>query len=344
MITRACRAVALLPSLFLLSCSDNGSVGSGPGPDDLSGIDFRSEMRAFVEELTAYAEAGDGLFLIVTQNGQELISRNGEPDGSLATEYLAALDGVGQEDLFYGYEADDLPTPPAESDWIVGFLDRVRSSGKEVLVTDYCFSHEKMADSYLQNEEHGYHSFAADHRELDNIPSFPEDPHSVHSDSVGSLADVRNFLYLINPESFQNRAAYMDTLRATRFDLLLLDAFYHGTILTQGEVAQLRVKPNGSTRLVLAYLSIGEAEDYRYYWEADWENNRPIWLESENPDWPGNFHVRYWDPAWQAIIYGSEDSYLDRVIKAGFDGVYLDIIEGYEYFEELTGMRLNAPE
>ena len=30
---------------------------------------------------------------------------------------------------------------------------------------------------------------------------------------------------------------------------------------------------------------------------------------------------------------GSPDAYLDRILAAGFDGVYLDIIDAFEYFE-----------
>lgn len=40
-----------------------------------------------------------------------------------------------------------------------------------------------------------------------------------------------------------------------------------------------------------------------------------------------------WDENWQAIIYGNDDSYLKKIIDAGFDGVYLDIIDAFEYFE-----------
>ena len=29
---------------------------------------------------------------------------------------------------------------------------------------------------------------------------------------------------------------------------------------------ELKIKDNGGKRIVIAYLSIGEAEDYRYYW------------------------------------------------------------------------------
>jgi cysteinyl-tRNA synthetase len=76
-------------------------------------------------------------------------------------------------------------------------------------------------------------------------------------------------------------------------------------------------------------MSIGEAEDYRYYWNPEWKTNQPSWLAEENPDWPGSYKVRYWDKYWQKIIYG----YLDKILTAGFDGVYLDIIDAFQYFE-----------
>ncbi|MFQ5795846.1 MAG: endo alpha-1,4 polygalactosaminidase [Candidatus Bipolaricaulia bacterium] len=100
-------------------------------------------------------------------------------------------------------------------------------------------------------------------------------------------------------------------------------------------MASLKTKANGGSRLVIAYMSIGEAEDYRYYWQAEWKPNPPSWLAEENPDWPGNYKVRYWDRNWQNVIYESNDSYLKKILDAGFDGVYLDIIDAFEYFENL---------
>ena len=97
----------------------------------------------------------------------------------------------------------------------------------------------------------------------------------------------------------------------------------------------LKIKLNGGSRLIIAYMSIGEAEDYRYYWDSDWNNTPPSWLEEENPNWEGNFKVRYWEAEWKGIIYGNDSSYLKKILDAGFDGVYLDIIDAFEYFEDL---------
>jgi cysteinyl-tRNA synthetase len=92
----------------------------------------------------------------------------------------------------------------------------------------------------------------------------------------------------------------------------------------------MRRKPDGSRRLILAYLSIGEAEQYRYYRQDAWLREPPKWLDPENPDWPGNFMVRYWDSDWQVLLFGDRRAYLDRILDAGFDGVYLDRVDAFE--------------
>jgi len=99
--------------------------------------------------------------------------------------------------------------------------------------------------------------------------------------------------------------------------------------LTAEQVAAMKVKPDGSKRLVIAYLSIGEAENYRYYWKPEWNKKPPAWKGPESKEWKGNFLVKYWDPAWQSIIYGNPGSYVDRIIAAGFDGFYLDRADAY---------------
>lgn len=314
-------------------------TGCGGGDDDESPIDpqYRQAMRTLVQDLSAWAR-GSGLataagFIVITQNGQELLTLNGEPDGALATDYLAAVSGVGQEDLLYGWDEDDRATPQSEREWLVGFLDRWEANEVEVLVTDYCSTPAHVNDSYARNGERGYISFAADHRELDNIPSDPTEPHGAHAGDVHTLADAENFLYLINSDAFPDKEAYITALEATNYDVLLVDAYFEGAALAATDVSRLRVKANGGARLVVSYMSIGEAEDYRYYWQSSWRASPPSWLAAENPDWPGNYKVRFWDPEWQAILFGSSDSYLGRIVAAGFDGVYLDIIDGFEYFE-----------
>jgi cysteinyl-tRNA synthetase len=303
------------------------------GNEDGGDRDYRQDMRDFVQHISSYAKNQQSEFLVITQNGQELLTDDGEATGTLATLYCAALDGVGQEDVFYGYDSDNTPTPGVERTYLTGFLDRAENAGLEVLVTDYCWTHEYVDTSYEQSQNRNYISFAADHRELDNIPSYPDEPYNINDSDATALDRARNFLYLIDPSAFAAKTEFLDALRGTDYDLLLIDLFYGGIALNVSEVTSLKNKYSGGTRLVVCYMSIGEAESYRYYWQQDWLSDPPVWLEAENPDWPGNFKVQYWQEEWQGIICGNDSSYVKRIIDAGFDGVYLDIIDAFEYFE-----------
>ena len=102
------------------------------------------------------------------------------------------------------------------------------------------------------------------------------------------------------------------------------------------EVARMKLRPDGSARILLSYLSIGEAERYRAYWRPEWydRTKKPPWLGDVNPDWDGNYFVQYWQPAWQALIFGSPESYLDIIMAQGFDGVYLDRADAFLNWEK----------
>ena len=139
------------------------------------------------------------------------------------------------------------------------------------------------------------------------------------------LGDVKSWGYQLQR---------LDVHKAARMphDLLVVDYSKDGSAagaLSWSELSRLKTKPDGSRRIVLAYLSIGEAEDYRYYWKPGWQAARPSWLGSENKNWPGNFLVKYWMPEWQRIILQKETGYLAKIISRGFDGVYLDRIDAY---------------
>ncbi len=297
------------------------------------GRDYRENMRTFVEGISAYAKSSDSDFFIIPQNGPEIMTVDGEEDGLPDNSYISAIDGVGREDLFYGYNKDNKATPKSERKYLTSFMDMAVKNGVKVMVTDYCRTHSKMDKSYEKNNSKGYISFAANHRELDNIPSYPATPYNINSSDILALNDAKNFLYLINPDRFSTKTEFLDALRETNYDIILIDLFFEDTPLSQSEIASLKTKANGAKRIVICYMSIGEAEDYRYYWQSEWNDNPPEWLAGENPDWKGNFKVRYWDKEWQDIIFGSGNAYLDKILAAGFDGVYLDIIDAFEYFE-----------
>jgi len=126
----------------------------------------------------------------------------------------------------------------------------------------------------------------------------------------------------------------------SKYDLIIIDYSADGSELEEFNKDDVKdMKSSGNKeKFLLSYISIGEAESYRFYWNESWDINEdgipeptaPIFLDKENPDWEGNYKVQYWDSEWQKIIF----SYIDRIILADFDGIYMDIIDAYEYYEE----------
>jgi cysteinyl-tRNA synthetase len=136
--------------------------------------------------------------------------------------------------------------------------------------------------------------------------------------------EVDDFLY-------QLQHADPDRIGETAFDLAVV------TLATAGSspevIPALKSSPGGP-KIILCYMSIGQSENYRWYWDPDWEKNPPSWLDVPDGVWAGDHWVRYWDPGWQEIIYGKPDSYLDQILALGFDGVYLDRVDAYWYYQD----------
>jgi cysteinyl-tRNA synthetase, unknown class len=146
------------------------------------------------------------------------------------------------------------------------------------------------------------------------------------SRDVETIQQVKSWGYQLQARE----GAHLDigALSASPFDLLVIDYADGERPLTSREVERVRERRGAGRRVVLAYLSVGEAEDYRFYWKPEWRDHPPSFLARANPDWKGNYKVRFWDPAWRAMI----DEYVTQIIEAGFDGVYLDIIDAFEFF------------
>lgn len=312
--------------LLIFSCEDSDSV--------IEDVDFRHEMRQLVIELSQWSKAQQSDFIIIPQNGQALITASGETNGELQTDYIEAIDGSGRENIFFGYYVDDQETPEEDQQDLIDLCVLYESHGIEVLSTDYCSTQSNMDTSYILNEQYGFISFAANERELNNIPLYPDSLYNQNANNILTISDAQNFLYLINSENYSDKQTLISAVSATNYDLIILDLYHDEIAYTIDEIAALKNKANGGSRLVVCYMSIGEAEDYRSYWNTSWSSDEPDWLLEENPDWLGNYKVKYWSDDWQNIIYGSSSSYLTTIMGAGFDGVYLDIIDAYEYFEE----------
>ena len=302
---------------------------------DIPDVAFAAEMRNFIIDLSFHAKLTKSDFIVIPQNGAQLMSINEEDTNQPDFDYLAAIDGQGQEDLFFGYSKDDKASDLEFQNEIIPFLNIGIDNDISILVTDYCSSANNISTAINKNADRGYISFAATERELNTIPDLAI--HNENDSAILKLADAKNFLYLINPNNYKVKTDFISTIDATNFDVFIIDFFDNdGNALSAADVEILQSKPNGEKRLVISYMSIGEAEDYRYYWSSDWEKRKtePTWLYGENRNWKGNYKVFYWMADWQSIIFGNSEAYLDQIVATGFDGVYLDIVSAFEFFDE----------
>ncbi|ASZ12329.1 endo alpha-1,4 polygalactosaminidase [Chitinophaga pendula] len=329
---------ALPLALCLYSCAKTNQDQLPTSTDrnpQTEAINYRQEMRNFVIGISKYAKGISPGFAIIPQNGPELLTTDGQEDGPLATAYIAAIDGIGRENLLYGYDyKNDVRTPEEDILYMQAFCDRVKAT-KKVLVTDYCHTPKNVDSSYVQNNRKGYISFASPTREMDKIPAYPAKPYAENNANINTLMQAKNFLYLINPEKYTNKQAFISEISRTNYDVLLMDLYFNDKHIafTAAEIDQLKHKANGGKRLVICYLSIGQVEKYRYYWQPNWKTGNPVFVGPVDPHWKGNLYCQYWNADWQSIIYGKDDSYLKKILDAHFDGAYLDIIDAYDHYE-----------
>ncbi len=137
-------------------------------------------------------------------------------------------------------------------------------------------------------------------------------------------------------------------------DLVVIDYAKDGTDKTAFSAAEVAaMQQNG--KKVLAYLSIGKAEAWRFYWNSQWEaarqgdcyeryydylkykwtwrnkcvpGNTPL-VGNKDPLWDGELYARYWDNRWKTDVV---EPYMERIMEAGFDGVYLAHVDAYNYW------------
>lgn len=87
------------------------------------------------------------------------------------------------------------------------------------------------------------------------------------------------------------------------------------------------LQKNGT--LCIGYTSLGEAEDYRWYWKkiADKE-----YVLDENEHWKGNYYIDPRSKEWQTFFIRQV---IPKVLNRGYDGIFLDTIDTGEYLEWL---------
>jgi cysteinyl-tRNA synthetase len=138
-------------------------------------------------------------------------------------------------------------------------------------------------------------------------------------------------VYVLDVNSIKD-SAKMRELEASGYQLVVLDFVPSESSDTSRtfDMKGLVKRLHSSGKLVVAYVDIGEAENFRTYWQSGWEIGHPSWIVGGDPDgFSGNYPVAFWTAEYQAVWTG-KGGYLQRIMKdANMDGVYLDWVEAY---------------
>ena len=98
-----------------------------------------------------------------------------------------------------------------------------------------------------------------------------------------------------------------------------------------GSAEGYKTKAKGGKRPVLAYISVGEAEEGRSYMKG----SKQSWNTGKTQGWSGNYAAKYWDEDWKRIV----KSRVRDALAKGYDGVYLDRVDTYENTKAPGGSR-----
>lgn len=307
----------LLVITIIFACSSLFSCSKERRSDKAS-----VKMQKFVCQISTYARSVKPGFIIIPQNGIELAFNNNESSNGINQEYTNAIDGFGVEELFFNgtYQPDFDRLP----------ILKTLKEHKKIMVSEFVNSNLDVSKAFELNNNEGFICFVRQGGNYDYI-QIPDSVIHENSNDITKLSDAKNFLYLINTQNFASKQAFIDAVSKTNYDLILMDLFFDEISFTAAEIARLKIKSNGAKRLVISYISIGSAEKFRYYWKKSWGQHHPLWLKRKYQGYKDEFWLKFWKQKWQDIIYGNDDSYIRKIIDAGFDGAYLDNVEAY-YF------------
>lgn len=280
------------------------------------------KMQDFVIDISKYARSIDSNFIVIPQNGPELAFEKINTNGKFKTTYLNAIDGIAVEDLFYNGK-------PKIDKYRLQMLRKLQVE-KQVMVSDFITESAALEAVKKQSSKEGFLLYPRVNTN-EHYHEIPEVVPNENSNDILKLSDAKNYLYLINPIAIKTKSAYIKAIKDTNFDMITIDLFFNEEPLTAKDLEQLKTKANGGKRLIISYMNIGAAENWRYYWNRNWRLNNPIWLKKKYVGYEDEFYVQFWHDDWKKIIYGNPESYLKKILNAGFDGVFLDNVEAY-YF------------
>ncbi|MBL4613609.1 MAG: hypothetical protein JKY27_01870, partial [Magnetovibrio sp.] len=306
--------------------------------------DFRENMRQLVQKVSTFGRAFNPNFVVLAENGLGLVSKANPQDDSQffpARTYIRSIDGVLQPNLLKTLQgpakgdADvkEAPTITEARKRLTANVITAQQMGLKVFNLEYANKAAKTDQTLRTSASKGFVAFVANSPQLSNVPRYPKSAYNANSQSLKTLHQAKNYLYIANSQGFGSASDYVQKLAMTNHDIIITSVFHGRTALSKLDVQRLKYKKLGSRRLVLAEIDLSSAATYHYYWQAGWGVGTPAFISVPFIEDPDRYRIAFWDPAWQEVLMGNPNSYLYGIIDLGFDGVVLKGVDAWRYFE-----------
>lgn len=306
-------------------------------------FDARQLMRNFIRSISAYVRRGDQNFIIITQGGLNLLEKVDAIDTTrraTAGTYIRSIDGIIINGLNFrppATSSKDFKTDAKEKTELIRLADLGKKRGLRIWVSDFAENAEMVKEAFQLNKAKGYVPFAVADIEFNynSIPKFPRRPFAENPHNITGLKLVKNFLYLTDSSAYDSQAKFVHAMSGTNFDALIVDVFHRGRRpFKKHSVGGMKYKKLGAKRLVLAYMNIGEAESFRYYFKSGWREGNPPFLGEPIAGNPDKHHIKFWHREWQKMISGNTKSYAYGIVAQGYDGIVIDGVDAYQAFKK----------
>src|SRR6056297_480746 len=265
---------------------------------------YKNEMAKLILELSEIAKNRNNSFEIHVQNGIFLLDSEKE----IENKYLNIVSS-------FTHEVENMSF--FSNTGIKNKMNSVKKKNIDINLIGYGKKREFVNKLIKFTKSRDYGLYISKNFKLNHFPD-------KKIENRIKINNIKSFLYLINPEKYSKLENFMDNVIKSEYKLVFMDPFFKSKIINRNYIKKM--KQNDIK--IIAYMSIGEAENYRYYWKNEWNSNSPHWIIKYNENYPGGFFVKYWNPIWKKILR----EYLDKIISAGFDGVIFDVVDSYEYF------------
>lgn len=309
---------------------------------------YRDKMRENVIMLTDFAKERSPGFEVIVHEGTDLLTKGlweyhldgynkAQKDGLNASdptflaklkEQVPELENIGTSARQYSKILDGI----ALNNFFCSEDDLIVPEDLKLISLDKCGSEEDLDEAIQDSVGRGalLYAFTNDKYAFKNTKN--QIIINENARNITSVKEASNIDFILDTSLYADKFAFIDDLRNSNFDVIVIPAFFNGKPFSKDEIHSLKFKKNGTRRRILAVYNISETNDNEYYWKPGWKIHNPEWLKRLSFVNKDNIITQYWHPAWKKIIA----NYFKGIVDVGFDGAFLTGLENYKYFEKQT--------